>query len=452
MASEGARPDEAFVWIWLPGRISPVVAGKIRAEGALSAFRYGESYLAREDAIPIHEPELPMRAGWIEPPPGLPIANALRDAAPDAWGRRVVAYRLAGAQAGAEEIDELDEMTFMLHSGSDRAGALDFQASPTTYVPREGRDEKLERLIRAAEHVEQGLPLAPDLAAALQHGSSIGGARPKALIRDGRTKYIAKFSLSTDTYSVVKAEFVAMRLARFAGLNVAPVRLVRAMDKDALLVERFDRQAVAGGWARRAVVSALTLFGLNELMARYASYEDLADIVRARFSAPKRTLEELFSRMVFNVLVGNTDDHARNHAAFWDGSSLALTPAYDVFPQSRVGREASQAMQIHGQARRSQLSLCLAAAHKFHLSEERALTIMRRQIAAIARNWGSVCNEAALTDADRRLLWRRQFLNDLAFEGLEQQLAVEIEDVNSGQTGPQKARTQGIGTAEGPQP
>ena len=174
------------------------------------------------------------------------------------------------------------------------------------------------------------------------------------------------------------------------------------------------------------MVSALTLLGLNELMARYASYEDLADIIRARFSAPRQTLEELFSRMTFNVLVGNTDDHARNHAAFWDGSGLALTPAYDVCPQSRVGRDASQGMQIHGQARRSQLSLCLAAAHKFLLSEERALTMMRRQVGAIAQHWASVCDEAALSDADRRLLWRRQFLNDLAFEGLEDRFAAEL--------------------------
>ncbi len=84
-------------------------------------------------------------------------------------------------------------------------------------------------------------------------------------------------------------------------------------------------------------------------------------------------------------------------------------------------------MQIHGRARRSQLLLCLAAAHKFLLSEERALSIMRGQISAVVENWEKVCDQAALSDADRRLLWRRQFLNDLAFEGLETQLAAQIE-------------------------
>ena len=426
MTSDIPRPREAFVWIWLPGRTTPVVAGRIHAEDDHFVFTYGRSYLARDDAIPIHVPELPLQSGAISPEPPLEIANALRDASPDAWGRRVIAYRLAGSSGLANGIDELDELTFMLRSGSDRTGALDFQASPRDYVPREAGNETLERLLNSADRVDRGLPLAPDLAEALQHGTAIGGARPKALIRDGETKHVAKFSSSTDTYSVVKAEFIAMRLAGLAGLNAAPVRLVRAMGKDVLLVRRFDREPAVDGWTRRAMVSALTLLGLDERMAAHASYEALADIVRARFTAPAETLEELFARMTFNILVGNTDDHARNHAAFWDGDSLSLTPAYDICPQSRVGREASQAMQIHGRERRSQLALCLAAANKFLLRDERALAIMRRQIAVISANWRAVCSEARISEADQRLLWRRQFLNPLAFEALEDRLAEAI--------------------------
>ena len=214
-----------------------------------------------------------------------------------------------------------------------------------------------------------------------------------------------------------------MRLAALAGLNIAPVSLAQAMDKDVLLIRRFDRERAESGWTRRAMVSALTLLGLDERMAAHASYEALADIVRARFTDPAETLRELFARMSFNILVGNTDDHARNHAAFWDGDGLTLTPAYDICPQPRTGREASQAMQIHDRERRSQLSLCLAAANKFLLAEEHALAIMEQQAAVIGSNWEAVCDEAALGDADRRLLWRRQFLNDLAFEGLEDRLA-----------------------------
>ena len=429
MTSDPSAPRGAFVWIWLPGATDPVVAGRVGIDGGRLVFNYGRSYLARKEAIPIYTPELPLRPGAIPPEPPLEIPNALRDASPDAWGRRVIVRRLTGARGAAAGTVDLDELTFLLHSGSDRIGALDFQASAANYVPREAENATLDLLLTSAERVEEGLPLEPELAEALQHGTAIGGARPKASIRGDGVKYVAKFSSSSDAWNVVKAEFVAMRLAGLSGLDVASVALARAMNKDILLVRRFDREADGTGWTRRAMVSALTLLGLDERMAAHASYEDLADIVRARFAAPARALRELFARMTFNVLVGNTDDHARNHAAFWNGRDLALTPAYDICPQPRVGREASQAMRVRGVERRSQLSLCLAAAHKFLLSESQALGIVKRQIAVIGRNWNAVCGEARLNDADRRLLWRRQFLNDLAFEGLEARLRDVIEEL-----------------------
>jgi serine/threonine-protein kinase HipA len=104
---------------------------------------------------------------------------------------------------------------------------------------------------------------------------------------------------------VVKAEFIAMRLAALAGLDVAPVRLVRSVGRDVLLVERFDRGATPQGWMRRPMVSALTLFGLDELMARSARYETLAEIVRRRFRNCDATLRELFGRLAFSVLCGS---------------------------------------------------------------------------------------------------------------------------------------------------
>ena len=416
----------------LASRRNGVRGGGAVTGGRLQVHLQLRAYLSRPEAIPIHLPELPLRAGAIEPEPPLEIANALRDASPDAWGRRVIVNRLTGARGRSADLVDLDELTFMLRSGSDRIGALDFQASPTEYVPRESGNASMEDLLHAADLVDRGLPVSPDLAQALQHGTSIGGARPKCLLRSGESPHVAKFASSTDTYNVIKAEFVAMRLAAIAGLDVACVELARSMDKDVLLVGRFDREITEPGWTRRAMVSALTLLGLDERLAAHASYEDLADIVRSRFAAPVEMLREFFARMTFNILVGNTDDHARNHAAFWDGDYLSLTPAYDICPQSRVGREASQAMLIHGRERRSQLLLCLAAAHKYLLAEDEALQIMRLQIAAIRTRWEAVCDEAGLSDADRRLLWRRQILNGLAFEGLEARLGEVLDGLDAG--------------------
>jgi serine/threonine-protein kinase HipA len=165
------------------------------------------------------------------------------------------------------------------------------------------------------------------------------------------------------------------------------------------------------------VVSALTLFGLDELSGRHASYAELADIIRARFKAPQETLRELYARMVFNVLTGNTDDHARNHAAFWDGSHLTLTPAYDICPQPRNAREANQAIAIDGNVRRSSLEACRMAAPKFLLNDFEACAVIDGQVATIQQSWADVCTEAGLSEVDRTFLWQRQFLNAYAFEG-----------------------------------
>ena len=406
---------EAFVWIWLPAQTEPVVAGRLEADNGQVLFNYGRSYLERINdsipAIPVYEPELPLRAGELPLPNGLSMPGCIRDASPDAWGRRVIINKKLGQKAEGTDTGELDELTYLLESGSDRSGALDFQQSPSEYVPRSAGNAELEELLQSAGRVEQGIPLTPELDLALLHGSSIGGARPKALIEDGGIKYIAKFSSGSDIYNVIKAEFIAMRLAALAGLNVAPVKLASAAGKDVLLVERFDRNYSAKGWTRKAMVSALTLLGLDEMMARYASYETLAEIIRHRFTEPKQALRELFKRLVFNVLCGNTDDHARNYAAFRDGRELTLTPAYDICPQGRTGNEASQAMLISGNNNSSRLTTCLETAHNFLIAEADARVVIENLKAAIEEHWDAVCDEAQLGEIDKRLLWGRQFLN-----------------------------------------
>ncbi len=410
-----AQASEAYVWIWLPGATEPVVAGLLTQQGEQLFFNYGRSYLARQDAIPIYAPELPLRPGILPLLPGLSMPSCIRDASPDAWGRRVLINRKLGMKGGDAAQIELDELTYLLESGSDRIGALDFQRSATRYLPRHSQQPTLEELLTAAEKVERGVPLPPELNQALLHGTSLGGARPKVLLDDGERKFIAKFSASNDLYSVVKAEFIAMRLAHEVGLHVAHVHLRSALGKDVLLVERFDRVWSGGHWHRRAMVSALTMFELDEMLAAYASYEKLAEIIRHRFTDPKATLRELFARIVFNILCGNTDDHARNHAAFWNGQQLALTPAYDICPQSRSGQQASQAMLIRGAERSSRVGVCIAAASVFLLNQEEAIRMVNHQVMVIEKKWHDICDEAALGEVDRALFWRRQFLNPFAF-------------------------------------
>jgi len=419
---EGAA--EAFVWMWLPGATEPVVAGRLDQDGDRLTYTYGASYRRRKSAIPIYEPELPLQEGIIAPITGLSMASCIRDGAPDAWGRRVIINRLTGRRPDDDGVSEIGELTFLLQSGSDRIGALDFQASATEYVPRLAAQASLDELMEAAALVEKGIPLTPALDQALNHGTSIGGARPKALIDDGAKKFIAKFSATNDTYSVVKAEFIAMKLATACWIKAASVSMTRVAHKDVLLIERFDRTHTADGWTRHAMVSALTMLGLDEMMARYASYEDLAEFIRHRFTDPKGTLKELYGRICFNVLCGNTDDHARNHAAFWDGRMLELTPAYDICPQGRTGNEATQAMLIKGNGRASTLAMLLAAAPDYHLKEAEAAALIEHQITTIAQSWQEVCDEADVSPVDRKLLAGRQFLNSYALEGLDDHKAL----------------------------
>ena len=397
-------PETAFVWWWLPGTRDPVVVGRLDQEGDSLVFAYGRRYLATEAATPLYLPELPLVGGPQLPLVGT-VAGCIRDAAPDGWGQRVIENRLLASPAGE---GELGLLTYLLQSGSNRIGALDFQLSATDYAPRDPGTGTgtgtgtVDELMASADKVLAGIPLSPELDRALLHGTSIGGARPKAVLRDGNRDVIAKFSAQADTVPLVQFEYVGMELARRCGLTVAPVELVDVHGRQVLLVERFDRP---GDGTRRSMVSALTVLGLDEHGARYASYADLADQIRARFTDPDATLRELFGRLTLNVLIGNTDDHARNHAAFWNGDELSLTPAYDVCPWLRSGGETTQAMTIdRAGSRNSRLAVCVEAANVYHLDAAGARAVIDEQIDTIETSWHDVCDAAGLTTVDRQRL------------------------------------------------
>lgn len=403
--------EQAFVWVWLPGSEEPVVAGRIdAADGPELQFTYGRSYLARHDAIPLQPTGLPLEAGPHRPPVGFDAHGVIRDGAPDSWGMRVLLRRLTGT--GAQDTNELPLLTYLLESGSNRIGALDFQESATDYVSR-NTTGTLEEIVTAGERLVTGEPFSPEIDDALTHGSAVGGARPKALITDGTTELIAKFSVSTDAYPWMEAEAVGMALAGRCGIDVAPTRFTRSAGRDVLLVERFDRP---GGGTRRFVLSGLTLLGLHEMAVRHGSYVDLAEQIRLRFTDPSATLRELFTRIAVNILVGNNDDHPRNVAAFWDGKHLTLTPAYDVCPQPRSTGEAAQGMAYGPDGTsRARLADLKVAAGVYKLSAREAADIIERCTEVVRTDFGPVCDEIGITRATRELLWERGIANPSIF-------------------------------------
>lgn len=403
--------SEAYVWCWLPGEVSPVVAGRIvrNARSGNHDFVYGRSYLNRSNAVSLFTPELPLVPGAQEPQEGLRLPSVLRDGAPDFWGRRVILDQVLGHRGADAEVDKLDELTYMLYSGSDRIGALDFQRSAVDYVPR-GGNGSLPELLQAAELLEAGQRLPDNLSLALVNGTSIGGARPKALItEEGTPGWVAKFSSATDIRPVVRQEAASLALARYAGINVPASKVIRSMGKDVLLVQRFDRP---GDGTRRMMVSGLTILQLDEMMARYATYPELVDRLQVLSAQPELVGPEIFERIAFNMTVSNTDDHARNHAAFWDGRVLELTPAYDLDPQFRRGETAAQAMAYGADGERaSNLALLLKSAGRYGLTPAEARERIDRIVQTIHDRFHDAAEEGKLTTHQRDAMWKVQILN-----------------------------------------
>lgn len=412
MTSNMKNAKEAFVWIWLPKQSSPIVAGKLSAQNDRYVFVYGKSYRDNADAIPFSPLELPLTEGVFEPTGMRIMPSCIRDALPDAWGRRLMEYQYPHFRP--------NEIDYALLSGSDRIGALDFQQSGTVYEPRELNNVGLKSIDDLATALETNHQFSKELTPVLLHGTSVGGARPKCLLSLDGTQYIAKFSVSTDYYPFLRAEFLAMRLAKLIGIDVADVEFKEKYGRDILLVKRFDRVLIRKKITRRLMLSGLSVLGLDEMEARYASYAELADVIRIRFDNPKPQLRELYKRVAFNVLIGNTDDHARNHSAFWDGKSLRLTPAYDICPQMRVGYEATQAMMIEGEAgQNSTLKNVLSVCERFLLTQKEAHKIIHDQIKMLDKNWFSLCDEVKLNKQERDRLWGGVIKSHFAMQGWE---------------------------------
>jgi serine/threonine-protein kinase HipA len=375
--------SEVFVWIYLPGYGEPAVCGRLleRNDGSYS-YIYGRSYRDRNDAIPLAPDIMPLGATAFTGRRAGALPGPIRDAGADAWGRYVAEYR-----HGKVKLGELD---LLLQGDGDRIGAFAFGASATEYHAAEPPKVTLSELEAAARGIQEGAPLPPQLLDALLHGTSIGGARPKAKIQIADRQWIAKFSSTTDQYRVVRWESASLTLAHAAGIRVPMHRMEQVNGRDVLLVERFDREANGNIAHRHHMLSALTLLDLDDTEGPLASYPDLSEVLLRHASDANADRSELFRRMAFNILIGNEDDHAKNHACFWDGHRLQLTPAYDIVPQRRAGVEGRQAMVVGTRGsggRESTLVNALSSAGRFGLDEEEAIVIAKQVLNTVEEQW-----------------------------------------------------------------
>lgn len=335
------------------------------------------------------------------------LFHGIRDASPDYWGRSIIANQFNC------EVEDLSEINILLNSNSNRIGNLFFSRTDDinelSHALSDNPSTNLQELEYAIHLIIENpkIRLNNYLSNLLKHSTSVGGARPKALIQLNGQEYLAKFTSSHDYYPVIESEYFAMKMAKKVGINVADVELIKS-NHPILLIKRFDRD----NGVRKNMVSTLTILGLNEMESRYASYPDLY----------LKTGEgrEIVNRIIFNILVGNNDDHARNTSCFYQNGELKLTPAYDICPYPRATGESSQAMLISFNERRSQLKTVLDASELFGLSKGDVKQMIQHQVEQINLYKNEINQEIiAKTNTDvLSVLEGRALLNPAIFNGL----------------------------------
>lgn len=409
-----AADQRLFVFAYLDTEWLPCGQLTLSEDGAkllASSFAYGLRYLQRPGALEVDpvslglRDRLGVRGKALFPPNNLASFGGIRDAAPDAWGRRVIESRLK------VPANSLPESTYLVHAGSQRVGALDIRASrDASATPGFGTWNNLEALMEAAQRIDEGLPVPAPLEEIFAEGSALGGARPKATVRDDeRVLWLAKFPSRRDTLAVPIVETATLRLAAAAGLTVPQVKLLELGSRTVMLIRRFDRYwAKAGADAplpedllgtapayglaekRLGFVSALTLLACDEMDSPDKSYGDLAQAVR-RYCHPQVIRDnnrELFERLVFNILVNNDDDHLRNHGFVWDLRlpGWRLSPLYDVLPRASLSPERRLHLGVGPQGRIATLDNAFAGREMFTLSADAAAESIAR-VWSVVREW-----------------------------------------------------------------
>ncbi|KLU21647.1 hypothetical protein EOS_34555 [Caballeronia mineralivorans PML1(12)] len=381
---------EAYVHIQLPGTLETVPAALLRVQTLpdgtqVGRFRYGDRYLERQEAVALDPFRLPLAKRVFEFTQLKGIPGSVRDAGPDAWGRRVIENTLERNAADLQEID------YLLHGPQDGAGYLSFglKAEPPAPKRKYNRTHQLAELIAATQAIEEGRQVAAHLLEQLDPGTSMGGARPKATIEDAQSLWLGKFPSNDDRFNLQRVEFATLDLARCCGLNVTQARLQTVGDSDVLMLQRFDRDYSDKGYLRFGLVSGLTVLdcGDSHLDRERWSYPLLADNLRRWSDRPEADCAELFKRMVFNAAVTNNDDHPRNHALLRRQKGWRLSPSYDLVPAPVVSLERRDlALTVGNFGRTASIYNLLSQAGRFGLSAEEARAEINR-IVEVVRHW-----------------------------------------------------------------
>jgi serine/threonine-protein kinase HipA len=394
---------QAYVHVQLPGTLETVPAALLKVEklpegGYVGRFRYGNRYLERKNAIALDPFALPLGATTHEFTRLKGIPGAVRDAAPDFWGRKVIEHKLHRSPNDLEEIDCL------VNGPADGGGYLSFSTERELRLSARGfnRTHQLEKLIATARDIVEGKQVPVYILEQLEPGTSMGGARPKATIEDENRLWLGKFPEKDDLFNVQRVEGATLELARRAGLDVTRSRLQTVGKDDVLMLERFDREYSPKGYFRFGMASAMTLVGADEsISSRPAwSYLLLADQLRRWSTKPDADRVELFRRMVFNAAVTNDDDHPRNHAVLLTRTGWQLTPAYDLVPKRLISLEHRDlALTVGAFGRTASIFNLVSESHRFGLSKEDARSVID-SVVAVVQTWQEVFEQRGVSAKD----------------------------------------------------
>jgi serine/threonine-protein kinase HipA len=387
-----AQEESCYVYAQLPGTFEwvPCASLKVREVGAgafQGTFTYGRRYLERPNVIALDPYHLPLSAKPLYFTKLKGIPGALRDASPDAWGRRVIQARLARPEA------DITEMEYLLNGPDDGAGNLRFGLSVTPPAPARpfNSTRQLQALTEAAEQLEETGKLPHEILERLEPGTSMGGARPKVTVEDKHRIYLAKLPEKRNQHNMQRIEYATLELARAAGLHVCGTRLETVGNAEALMLLRFEREwtSDAQSYARHGLVSGLTVLDAEDGYTGRErwSYRLLADELRRWSVKPDDDRRELFLRMVFNAMVTNNDDHPRNHALLHTSSGWQLSPAYDIVPAPLVSQERRDlALEAGRFGRVASLYNLLSDCGAFGLSTPEAQALIENML-GVVKGW-----------------------------------------------------------------
>jgi serine/threonine-protein kinase HipA len=410
--------SECFIYITLPQETRSVTAGKFvltqdRRGNALGRFVYGEKYLSRPDAVEIEPIELKLVRRTYETVRLGGIFGALRDAGPDFWGRLVIEKHAAKARLG--------ELDYLLESPDDRAGALGFGLGKEPPAPKRrfNKTMDLERLQHLAEaliraDIDQLDHETVQVQELILLGTSMGGARPKAVVEDDIGLWIAKFSRPDDRWNNPRVEHAMLELARRCGINTARSRIETVAGKDVLLVQRFDREKTNRGYIRARMISGLTLLRAEDSAQQRDrwSYVIMSEELRRVVAEPKKDAAELFRRMCFNALISNIDDHPRNHALIAMERAWKLSPAYDLTPSPAISEDHRDlAMSCGDYGRFANKNNVLSQCARFLLDRDEATHIIDSMEKQISTTWYNVVRSVGVTKRDADII-KRAFVYD----------------------------------------